>query len=323
VALAAVLVVGVVVLLLARRKTVPPPRTPSKAEVVSPSNDEVTLQGTIRPQNVTGVGADTPGFIEALLVEPGQDVFQGQVLARIGAQNLESARETAANGVEKAQDQVAKAEAAVNAARLELSRAEADATRSQMALDRAGTAFTRQQALYREGATPRLTYEKALADYQAAQKDFEIMDTAARTGRDHVQAVLREVEVAKKSLAERRDALADAQDNLSASEVRSPVDGYVVSRAGEVGKTAIEYGNKLFQIATDLYALQVVLEPKAETLKRIIPGMPALVLVLDLQSSGLQGTVKEIKDNQVIVEFASGNPAIKPGMVADVRLKFQ
>jgi preprotein translocase subunit YajC len=51
--------------------------------------------------------------------------------------------------------------------------------------------------------------------------------------------------------------------------------------------------------------------------------MPALVLVLDLDSSGLPGTVKEIKDNQVIVEFASGIPAIKPGMVADVRLKFQ
>ena len=44
---------------------------------------------------VTGVTASVPGFIEAFLVEPGADVYEGQVLARIGAQGLESSREVA------------------------------------------------------------------------------------------------------------------------------------------------------------------------------------------------------------------------------------
>src|ERR1039458_853033 len=47
-------------------------------------------------------------------------------------------------------------------------------------------------------------------------------------------------------------------------------------------------------------------------LKLIVPGQPALVLVLDLQNAAMPGVVREIKDNQVIVEFDSTLPAIKP-----------
>jgi len=225
--------------------------------------------------------------------------------------------------VERAQEQVSKAEAGVSAARLELSRAEADSTRARMALDRADRAFQRQQTLYKEGATPRITYERTLHEYEAAEKEWDIIDATVRTGRDQVQSATLEVGAAKKMLADKSKALEDAQLALSAAEVHAPVDGYVVSRKGEVGADAQQVGNELFQIATDLYALEVVLEPKAETLKRIVPGQPALVLVLDLQSAAMQGNVREIKDGQVIVEFTSGLPAIKPGMNADVRLKFE
>jgi multidrug resistance efflux pump len=304
-----------------RQRPVPKPSASALAASVAQATD-VTLQGKIRPQHVTGVTASVPGFIEAFLVEPGADVYEGQVLARIGAQGLESAREVAQASLERAQEQVGKAEAGVAAARLELSRAEADSTRARMALDRADRAFQRQQTLFKEGATPRLTYEKALHEYEAAQKDWDAIDATVRTGRDQVQSAAEEVGAAKKIVADKTKALEDAQYALSAAEVHAPVDGYVVSRKGEVGADAQQVG-ELFQIATDLYALEVVLEPKAEILKRLVPGQPALVLVLDLQSAAMQGAVREIKGNQAIVEFTSGLPAIKPGMNADVRLKLE
>jgi len=43
--------------------------------------------------------------------------------------------------------------------------------------------------------------------------------------------------------------------------------------------------------------------------------------VPDLQTPGITGDIKEIKGNRVVVEFNSTIPAIRPGMVADVRLK--
>ena len=77
------------------RKPAPAPPQ-NKGEIVAPAESGNTIQGKIRPQHVIGVAATVPGFIEALLVDPGQDVFEGQVLARIGAQGLESNRESAA-----------------------------------------------------------------------------------------------------------------------------------------------------------------------------------------------------------------------------------
>src|SRR5262249_53009048 len=128
-----------------------------------------------------------------------------------------------------------------------------------------------------------------------------------------------------KLVEDQRAQLDQAEQNVAASELHSPVDGYVVSREGEVGKSAQEFGDSLFVIATDLYALEVVLQPKAEVLKRVIPGMPVTVLVLDMDNAAFEGKVKEVKDKegQAIVEFGSTNPGVKPGMIADVRFKFQ
>src|SRR5450759_2505690 len=154
--------VGLVLLALAvgtvvwrgRRHPVPPPAAATAAAIAVAQN-EVTLQGKIRPQHITGVGASVSGFIEAFLVEPGQDVYQGQVLARIGAQGLESAREVAQAALDRAQEQVSRTEAAVTAARMALSRAEADTQRVRVAPESAELERTGQQTLLAEHAPHR------------------------------------------------------------------------------------------------------------------------------------------------------------------------
>ena len=305
-----------------RRHPVAPPAA-ATAAAIAVARNEVTLQGKIVPRHVTGVGASAPSFIEAFLVEPGQDVYEGQVLARIGAQGLESARDAAQAALERAREQMSQTEAAVAAARLELSRAEADAQRSHALLERAERASTRQQMLFREGAAPRLAYQKALQEYEAATKDYAPIADTVRTQRELIQSGTAEVAAARKIVDDKLRLLAEAQDRLSAAEVRSPVDGYVVSRKGEVGGSVGEPDDELFQIATDLYALEVILEPGTQLLKRIVPGQPALVLVLDLANAAMPGVVGEIKDNSVVVEFEGTLKAIKPGMRADVRLKLE
>ena len=319
---AAALLAGVIAgaLSLRPRHTPAPPR-PSGAAVVV--NHEITLQGKIRPRHVVGIAAPLTGLVEALPVDVGQEVFQGEVLARVGAQGLESTREQAASDLERAQHEVQKSEADVNSARMEESRAEADAQRARTALDRVQRVYERQHMLVTQGATPRLTFEKAETEYQTAVKESEIMESAARAARDQVQNVLRDLTAQKKIAQDREQELEEAQSNLAAAEVRCPVDGTVVARRAEIGKPANEAGEEFFQIATDLYALEVSVEPKPEDLKRIQPGQQALVLILDLQSQALPGVVREVKGNQAVVEFEGNVPGIKPGMLADVRLKLE
>ena len=303
-----------------RHRPLPPAPAQSPAAAVV-SVPEVTLNGLIRPQHVVSVGAGVEGNIEAFLADSGDDVYQGQVLARIGSTGLETNRDAATAAAERAQDQVSKYEAAVNSARLEASRADADSQRSRLQMERAQQVYERQTTLHKAGATPQKVFEKAQRDYQGALSEFEIMDTASRAARETVQGVLDQLARAKTALARSNQELQDAEGAFANAEVRSPVDGTVVGRKGEVGKPAQEAGSDLFQIATDLYALEVPLDAAPPVVKRLHPGGSATVFVLDLQSSGIPADIKEIKDNRVVVEFNSTMPAIRPGMRADVHLK--
>jgi len=302
---------------LKNRAPAAPARKPGAALIVS-GNGEVTVSGKIRPQHITPVSAGTDADLDSFEVEVGQDVFEGQVLARLGSSGLESERASAEAAVSAAQDQVTRAESTVARARMEASRAEADRQRSQMALDRIGADYQRQETLFRAGAGARQAFEKAQSGYEKARQDLDLADNAARASADQLQAALNLLTAAQKLLAEKTQELTGAQDNMHSAEVLSPVDGLVVARNGEAGKPAV---GELFEIVTDMYALEVLLEPDPPILARLRPQQQALVLIPDLQSAGIPGSVKEIKGTQVVVQFESTLSGIKPGMLADVRFK--
>jgi multidrug efflux pump subunit AcrA (membrane-fusion protein) len=83
------------------------------------------------------VGAAVAGTIDSFLVDVGQDVFEGQLLARISNQDLESARQEAARAAQNAQEKVNSVEGRIIAARLDASRTRADANRSRDQFERA------------------------------------------------------------------------------------------------------------------------------------------------------------------------------------------
>lgn len=306
-----------------RVRKAPPPVQGRGAAAAIIATKEITLNGAIRPQHVANIGSSVEGNIETFLVNVGEEVFEGQVLARVGSAGLETNREQAAAALEHAQEQLTRAENAVGSARLEASRADADLQRARLQMERTQKVFDRQKTLHTAGATPRIVYEKAVDEFEASQKEFEIMDRAARAAHEGVQSAMEQLAGAKKVVADKNQELEQAQGAFEAAEVRAPVSGTVVGRKGETGKPAEEAGDDMFQIATDLYALEVTLELNPEQVKKVFPGQQALVLVLDLQSAGLPGVVKDVKDSRATVEFNSPMPGIKPGMRADVRLRLE
>ena len=76
-----------------------------------------------------------------------------------------------------------------------------------------------------------------------------------------------------------------------------------------------------FQIATQLSLLEVALDPDPLSMRRIQLGFPAIVSLPDQGVDGIAGVVKAIQGEQVIVDFTSPNPAVKPGMTALVTIR--
>jgi multidrug resistance efflux pump len=306
---------------LRRPAEAPAPASVSAAAVPS-QPAEISLSGRIEAQQVVAISAGVGGVIAEFQSDVGQEVYEGQLLARITNQGLETAQESANAAMELAQARVDKAGAAIIAARLEATRARADAVRSRSEFDRAQRTCERQRMLNREGATPRLVYEKAEREYESSQAEYQSLENLARVAENRVTDLIKEQETAKKILDDKSRELEDAKIQLAAAEVHSPVDGLVVDRKGEVGKEIAPSDQEaLFRIAVNLSELQVLLSPDPVTARRLKAGDPALVLVADLGGEAIPGTIKEVTEARTLVAFTSPNAGIKPGMTAQVKLK--
>ena len=305
------------------KRTQPQPAAPSQAAAPAPAvaGVEISLTGRVDAQKVIAVPASTDGRIEEFFVEAGEDVYEGQMLARIKSQRLEANQEQSLAELDHAQTKVNNLETAVLTARLEASRTRADASRSKGELDRTERNYQRQEMLNRQGATARNTYEKAVAERTTAMAEFETLTARAKSAEERISQLMKDQEAAKKTLEEKMAELEDAKSAFNSGVVHAPVDGTLISRKGVTGEDVTVELADMFVIATDLSALQVELEPDAEALKRLQPGMPAVVAIAESAGETIEGKISAIKDGKVIVEFLSPNAAVKPGLTARVKLK--
>src|SRR5437763_1319028 len=69
------------------------PAAPQRSAAAIVNGNELVLPGTVGAQHVTNVTAEIDGNIEAFTAEVGDEVFEGQLLARIGSAGVETARE--------------------------------------------------------------------------------------------------------------------------------------------------------------------------------------------------------------------------------------
>lgn len=316
----AVLIAAASTWILVRRGAAPAPSAKAgPAQKALPP--EVLLAGTIRARHIVQVPAPVEGILERYMAEPGQEVFEGQLLARIHNEGLESEQQAARADLERVEGRVRALESALIAARLEASRARAEAERVRDEYERARRTFERQQFLFQEGAVAKLTFERSKKEFEAASQQFESADSMARLAEDRVDSLTKELDAARKRLEEAREAFEAAQRKLEATEVHSPVDGVLLARNRQVGDPVGPHVPDLLQIAVDLSVLEVVVEPEPPVLERLSIGQPVLVEVAEGPPGALAGRIIAVeKDGRVVVEFANPSPAVKPGMNAQVRI---
>jgi multidrug resistance efflux pump len=311
--------VGIAVTMLSRvsaKKT-----KPAAPVAQAPPPVEIHLSGKIRAQSVVNVAPPVEGTVGALFADIGQEVFEGQLLARLTNEGLETGQQMAQTILDNAQSRVNTLESDIVSARLEASRARADANRARTEYDRLTQVFRRQQMLLAEGATPRLTYEKASREFELAQSESRTMEQVATQAESRLDELIKSLDAEKRALAEKSAEMETAKARAVATQVVSPAQGMVVARNGEVGQPVGPDRGDFFQIATQLSQLEVVLDPDPPAMRRIHLGQAALVSLPEQGSDGMLGAVKAILGAQVIVAFTSPSPAVKPGMLAQVRIK--
>ena len=292
------------------------PVAPAPQPTVPVAPPEITLTGTIQPVQVINVPVPVDGTIEQFMADVGQHVSEGEVLARIRNPKRVAAQQMAKVDAEQAQNRLSQLESGLLAARLEVSRSEADAMRIKSELGQAEQTFERQKTMFQEGVTPRLAYEKAEHEYNSLKAAAQNLAATAQNAADRVDSTTKELEPARKALAQKTSDLEDAEAEAAVGEVNSPADGVVIARRGRTGQPVAPAISDLFQIAVDPQALQVV----ANTVAPIQPGQTAAIQIENVSTAAM-GTVREVKSGQVFIDIKNPPPALTRGMTVQVKIK--
>ncbi|MGE5489155.1 MAG: HlyD family secretion protein [bacterium] len=320
-AVSAVLVAAIAggFLLRSKRPAAEEPQAGAKAPV--PAN-ALGFPATIRARHVTPVPAPVDGVLEEVFVAPGDAVYEGQILARIRNEMLESEHELAVRELDDATERLHRLEAELANRRLEHSRAAAERARVQTEFDAIQKNYLRQQRLYSEGATPRLVFEKVEKEYLRARDERDTAYELERGATARFDDAQKRYDALRIERDLRSRELEEANARIAAADVRSPVTGVLVAITRNVGEPVPAELPDLARVAVNLAELEAVVDAPPEQLAAFRSGMEALLTFAEFPDA-LPGVVREIEGNQAIIEFTTPTPAIAPGATAQVRLRIE
>ncbi len=292
-----------------------------RVETPLPAGAEVSFSGVVQARNVLAIPAPIDGTVEAVDVQVGSAVEQGQALGRVKNEGLAATHAAAKADLETVAERVSTLESSLIAARLEASRSGIDAERARGDADRAERNARREEMLFKEGATPRLKFEKAQKDAATGAAEVEALRSAATQAAEKVTKVTSDLEAAKRSIDEKAAELEGAQAEIDAAAVTAPVDGVIIAVNAKAGDAVTKAGADLFQIAVAADELLVNIEPNPQVASKFVEGLPALLQLLELSLDGVAGELKRGDKGQWRVEFKAPNPNVKPGLNAVVKVK--
>lgn len=228
--------------------------------------DIVLASGLITPIEEVQVAPLIEGQqIEALLVDVGDTVTAGQVLARLSVSTLELQRSQLA--------------ATVAAAKAAVAQAEAGLIESQSTAAEARRVADRTAKLQAQGTTSQAAAEQAAAAATSAEAGVAVARQALESAK------------ANQTLAEAQAANTELQ--LSRTEVTAPVSGVVTARNARIGAIASAAGQPMFTIIRD-GALEMRANVAERDLLRLAPGQTA-TLTLSGSAAILTGTVRLVE----------------------------
>ena len=305
-----------------KSKQAAPVKKAETAAAPLPPGAVVKFQATLAARNIVGVDVPVDGILEEFPVKPGDEVFEGQILGAVLNDVLVEHEKEAGLQLERMKTRLETLESQMLAARLEESSKSADASRAASERQRAERAYQRQQMLHREGATARKSFEAAQAAFDAAKADEDSVGALARSLRDRVDQINKDIDVAKRQVAEAEAAYEEAKVGLTAAQLLSPVDGVIVGIQKQAGEEVNAGMEGLIQIAVDLTMMEAVFDLETGLEGRIVAGLPAQINIAETVDT-LAGQVRLVENNKVYVEFASPTPLIMPGMTASVSVQIK
>lgn len=279
----------------------------------------VVATGKIEPITKVEVKSKASGIVKKLLVDAGQRVTQGQLLAELDRDEIQAQ-------VNQARAQLQAAEANLGAARADLERARVDA--EGVDLPTLKRAYERAQQMAHEGVVS----PQALDD---AQRNYVLAVNKTESARAQVTSSQAKIKQGEAQVAQMKATLDQLDQQLSYTYITSPMDGLVLSRDVEVGdavSSILVLGSNATLVMTVGDTREVYVKGKVDEsdIGKVYLGQPARIKVESFKDRTFTGKVTKIspmgteKDNvttfEVRVSISNPGGELKAEMTANAEI---
>jgi HlyD family secretion protein len=302
----------------------------------------IKATGVVNPVLLVEVGSQLSGRISEVLVNFNDVVKAGQVIARVdpeayiaAVKKAKAALKIAKATAELQQASLQRARAAVENARIASQAGEADLAAAQAKQEEAERDVQRNTVLLRKLAISDREFTASRAVRDAGAAGVASLRAQLRMKNEAIAIAEAELSMAEANVAnaegvveQNQAALEQAEVDLQYTQIRSPIDGVVITRVINSGQTvAVSLVSKmLFKIADDLRVMQVEGKIDEADIGQVKEGQPATFTVDAYPDQIFSGRVAQVRKSpelsQSVVTYtaviSAPNPdyLLFPGMTA-------
>jgi HlyD family secretion protein len=279
----------------------------------------VVATGKVTPITKVEVKSKASGIVKKLLVDYGDHVKKGQLLAQLDKIEIEAQVEQSKAALEAAQ-------ANLRSTQADLERAKVDAEGPDVPLLK--RAYDRATGMAKSGVVS----ESALDD---AQKNYEMSLNKQNVSKAQVTVLKAKIAQAQAQVAQDQANLKQLEEQLSYTDIVSPIDGIVLSRDVQMGdavSSILVLGSSATLVMNLGDTSEVYVKGKVDEsdIGRVYLGQPARIKVESFKDKTFNGKVTKIspmgveKDNvttfEVRVSIQNPGGELKAEMTANAEI---
>ncbi|MBX9690406.1 MAG: efflux RND transporter periplasmic adaptor subunit [Candidatus Obscuribacterales bacterium] len=297
----------------------------------APAEESVAIPGNIGAMQYATIYARVDGYLKSRIIDIGDSVKEGQLLAEIDTPTIDE--EIAQAAADLAQ---AKAEVASARSKLKEAKAQADTAASQIKKAEADQSYAavtadRWQNMAERGAVSLQSRDEKNRSLAAQNASLEEAKSQKRAADEAVGAAASQVLVAEAGVLARKASLDRYKVQQSFKYIKAPFDGVITVRKVDPG-ALITAGSQsanmeLFQLAK-LDLLRIYIDAPQSIARYLKPGQKAELTVPSYPERTFTGTVTNVsgaldpqtRTRQTEIKIENPDHALLPGMYAQVKL---
>jgi HlyD family secretion protein len=279
----------------------------------------VVATGKVEPITKVEVKSKASGIVKKLFVDAGDKVKKGQLLAQLDKDEIQAQ-------VEQSKAALAAAEASLKSAEADYERAKVDAEGPDVPLLK--RAYDRANGMAKDGVVSA----SALDD---AEKNYQMALNKQNVAKAQVTVLKAKISQSQAQVAQDQANLKQLEEQLSYTDIESPIDGVVLSRDVEMGdavSSILVLGSSATLVMTLGDTSEVYVKGKVDEsdIGKVYLGQPARIKVESFKDKTFNGKVTKIspmgveKDNVTTFEVrvSINNPGgeLKAEMTANAEI---